>query len=298
MRRQILHTLWCYMSGEAAEEIWNWSLLGGKGLTLQVALSARRECLWSSGYVRALDWGRYQDFMAPRAQMALPGVFVLIPIFSSFFFFGPFAFADAGVPSKVPRYSWRRYWEFCIIRAAKHAPGSGPGRHPVPSVDRGWKIWWWATRGRGTELRWYKAWSTITPDSVLAKHRVTPCGISFLYILNQTRQLHGITSILSRLISASSWMTFSFPCWLKFKPVSVKRSVARVFKPNLTQPPQASTRCGATSTEVQLYGYRFPSRVVRLCSRDWLLSRNINHLSISAAFILCREFHGCAQFHF
>ena len=33
MKSQVLHTVWCYISGEAAGEIWNWSLLGVKGLS-------------------------------------------------------------------------------------------------------------------------------------------------------------------------------------------------------------------------------------------------------------------------
>ena len=34
MKSQVLHSVWCYISGEAAREIWNWSL-GVKGLTWQ-----------------------------------------------------------------------------------------------------------------------------------------------------------------------------------------------------------------------------------------------------------------------
>ena len=30
MKSQVLHTVWCNISGEAAREIWNWSLLGGR----------------------------------------------------------------------------------------------------------------------------------------------------------------------------------------------------------------------------------------------------------------------------
>ena len=33
MKSQVLHTVWCNISGEAAGEIWNWSYLGVKGLT-------------------------------------------------------------------------------------------------------------------------------------------------------------------------------------------------------------------------------------------------------------------------
>ena len=31
MKRHNLHTVWCNISGEAAGEIWHWSLLGVKG---------------------------------------------------------------------------------------------------------------------------------------------------------------------------------------------------------------------------------------------------------------------------
>ena len=34
MKSQVLHTVWCNISGEAAGEIWHWSLLGVKGLIL------------------------------------------------------------------------------------------------------------------------------------------------------------------------------------------------------------------------------------------------------------------------
>ena len=34
MKSQVLHTVWCNISGEAAGEIWYWSLLGMKGLML------------------------------------------------------------------------------------------------------------------------------------------------------------------------------------------------------------------------------------------------------------------------
>ena len=34
MKSQILHTVWCNISGDAAGEIWSWSLLGVKGLVM------------------------------------------------------------------------------------------------------------------------------------------------------------------------------------------------------------------------------------------------------------------------
>ena len=36
MKSQVLHTVWCHISGEAAGEIWNWSLLGVKGCNVIV----------------------------------------------------------------------------------------------------------------------------------------------------------------------------------------------------------------------------------------------------------------------
>ena len=37
MKSHVLHTVWCDISGEAAAEIWHWSLLGVKGLMFQTA---------------------------------------------------------------------------------------------------------------------------------------------------------------------------------------------------------------------------------------------------------------------
>ena len=37
MKSQILHTVWCCISGEAAGEIWHWSLFGVKGLKAKSA---------------------------------------------------------------------------------------------------------------------------------------------------------------------------------------------------------------------------------------------------------------------
>ena len=41
MKSQVLYTAWCYISGEAAGEIWHWSLLGVKGLRLVYTYDAR-----------------------------------------------------------------------------------------------------------------------------------------------------------------------------------------------------------------------------------------------------------------
>ena len=42
MKSQVLHTVWCNVSGEAAGEIWNWSVLGVKGL--KAVFSVTRKC--------------------------------------------------------------------------------------------------------------------------------------------------------------------------------------------------------------------------------------------------------------
>ena len=55
MKSQVLHTVWCYIiSGEAAGEIWHWSLSGVKGLTkgnpaLVSYAAAREPQLWDVG---------------------------------------------------------------------------------------------------------------------------------------------------------------------------------------------------------------------------------------------------------
>ena len=36
MKNQVLYTVWCHISGEAAGEIWNWSFLGVRGLKGQI----------------------------------------------------------------------------------------------------------------------------------------------------------------------------------------------------------------------------------------------------------------------
>ena len=49
MKSQVLHTVWCYISSEAAGEIWHWSFLGVKGLKywwcLQLQRIVARTCL-------------------------------------------------------------------------------------------------------------------------------------------------------------------------------------------------------------------------------------------------------------
>ena len=61
MKSQVLHTVWCYISGEAASGvIWNWSLLGVKGLI----------CRWIQITRSNEDWrGGESDFRAIRRDL-------------------------------------------------------------------------------------------------------------------------------------------------------------------------------------------------------------------------------------
>ena len=43
MKSHVLHTVWCNISGEAAGEIWNWSLLGVKGSNCAAAWLTQRQ---------------------------------------------------------------------------------------------------------------------------------------------------------------------------------------------------------------------------------------------------------------
>ena len=45
-KRRVLHTVWCNISGEAAGKIWNWSLLGVKGLNVRQSGSICLSSLW------------------------------------------------------------------------------------------------------------------------------------------------------------------------------------------------------------------------------------------------------------
>ena len=60
MKSQVLYTVWCYISSEAAEEVWFWSLLGVKGLTavsgaiepvLQKKVSPPHLCIQRPGHI-------------------------------------------------------------------------------------------------------------------------------------------------------------------------------------------------------------------------------------------------------
>ena len=50
MKSQDRHTVWCFVSGEAAGEIWTWSLLGVKGLKpgLKTNISGFLRLIWST----------------------------------------------------------------------------------------------------------------------------------------------------------------------------------------------------------------------------------------------------------
>ena len=56
MQSQVLHTVWCNISGQAAGEIQNWSVLGVKGLTKALTL------------ILALDQKRTNAFYSDNAR--------------------------------------------------------------------------------------------------------------------------------------------------------------------------------------------------------------------------------------
>ena len=69
MKSQVLHTVWCNISAEAAGEIWNWSLLGVKRLNLSSrswkcadfriwSFHKKREVLLKSGLISKWSWPR------------------------------------------------------------------------------------------------------------------------------------------------------------------------------------------------------------------------------------------------
>ena len=47
MKSQVLLTVWCHISCEAAGEFWHWSLSGVKGLT--------HICIWKQSVTAAID---------------------------------------------------------------------------------------------------------------------------------------------------------------------------------------------------------------------------------------------------
>ena len=65
MKGQVLHTVWCKISGEAAGEIWNWSLLGVQGLMVYlggiVVLTLSVGMAWPSPLVHRSITGYEQN---------------------------------------------------------------------------------------------------------------------------------------------------------------------------------------------------------------------------------------------
>ena len=56
MKSKVLHTVWCNIPGEAAGEIWNWSLLGLKGLKIDEKLILIIPQYW---HKRKIYWATY-----------------------------------------------------------------------------------------------------------------------------------------------------------------------------------------------------------------------------------------------
>ena len=77
MKSQVLHTVWCYISGEAAGEFWHWSLSGVKGLNYQFTQhhliyfsKSWEDVLFWAGGVKGLDneWYKYQKKKKKRHE--------------------------------------------------------------------------------------------------------------------------------------------------------------------------------------------------------------------------------------
>ena len=69
MKSQVLHTVWCNISGEAAGEIWNWPLVGVKGLMRSmfaglISPTSKRRSRKYSTLDEAGDWFRQRAYDA------------------------------------------------------------------------------------------------------------------------------------------------------------------------------------------------------------------------------------------
>ena len=76
MKSQVLHTVWCNISGEAAGEFWHWSLLGVKGLRVKTLSSNRsvQGLSWTTNF--SLQFLRFLDSTVVKSAW-LPFVFLL-----------------------------------------------------------------------------------------------------------------------------------------------------------------------------------------------------------------------------
>ena len=77
MKNRVLHTVCCHMSGEAAGETWNWSLLGVKGKSVRVVVSFSL-CFVNQSYeiLQALR-------AATHCQDSMMGFFSLVGVWTS-----------------------------------------------------------------------------------------------------------------------------------------------------------------------------------------------------------------------
>ena len=76
MKSQVLHTVWCNIAGEAAGEIWNWSLLGVKGLTWICVISLNGPTGWTrlAGKRRTVEtqyekWSRWNKHGSDKEKI-------------------------------------------------------------------------------------------------------------------------------------------------------------------------------------------------------------------------------------
>ena len=78
MESQVIHSVWCYISGEAAEEIWNWSLLGEKGLIYLVNVQVKcgscgedGKWNWSSSFFYCRCKGSFREIRSAPVNILL-----------------------------------------------------------------------------------------------------------------------------------------------------------------------------------------------------------------------------------
>ena len=92
MKRQVLHTVWCNIAGEAEGEIWNWSVLGVKRSILRKSSwTLPRFCIYeNSNHKKATEvkhtWslGRLPDNHLPYDIVSCVSEFVFVRLSGSY----------------------------------------------------------------------------------------------------------------------------------------------------------------------------------------------------------------------
>ena len=102
MKREVLHTVWCNISGEAAGEIWHWSLLRVKGLIMRV-MSESDWSIQTLARNRTVGWANRTFELSPLPlffPLPLPLPSSPVPLISSFpSFLLSFRFPSLALPT-------------------------------------------------------------------------------------------------------------------------------------------------------------------------------------------------------